>query len=80
MNIPDHINARWIDALGDEQLVQAEAELHAIFHEHETTEKARRGERYVLLQGPAVLVTAWHRWLQLSNATRSRGLAIHRRA
>lgn len=80
MIIPDRINARWVDGLGDEQLMQAESELHAIFREQETTEKARRGERYVLLQGPATLVTAWHRWLQLNNETRSRGLVVHRRA
>lgn len=80
MIIPDHINARWIDTLGDDQLMQAEAELHAIFHEEETSEKARKGERYALLQGPAPLVSAWHRWLLLNNETRSRGLVVHRRA
>lgn len=80
MNIPDHINARWIDTLGNDQLVQAEAELHAVFHQQESSEKARKGERYMLLQGPATLVSAWHRWLQVNNETRSRGLVVHRRA
>lgn len=80
MIIPAYINARWIDGLGDEQLLQAEAELHAVFDEQQTTEKARRGDRYILMQGPETLVTAWHRWLQLNNATRRRGLVIRRHA
>lgn len=78
MDIPDRINARWIATLGNDQLVKAEAELHAVFHKHEVIEKSRSGPRYVLLQGPAALVTAWHRWLLVSNETRHRGLVVHR--
>jgi hypothetical protein len=79
MNIPDHINSHWIASLEDKQLVSAEAELHAAFRTHETAEKRRSGARYVLLQGPAALVNAWHRWLLVSNETRNRGLVVHRR-
>lgn len=80
MNIPDYINARWIATLGDEQLMTAEAELHAKFRAAERAEKDRSGARYMLLQGPAALVTAWQRWLLVSNETRNRGLVVQRRA
>jgi hypothetical protein len=75
MTIPDHVNTRWIATLGDDQLMQAEAELHAAFRKQETVEKTRSGARYVLLQGPAALVNAWHRWLLVNNETRTRGLS-----
>jgi len=77
--MPDLINARWIATLADEQLMAAEAELHAEFREAEGRQKRRSGARYMLLEGPAALVTAWHRWLLVSNETRSRGLVVHRR-
>jgi len=77
MTIPDHINARWIATLGDDQLMTVEAELHAAFRTHEVSEKRRSGRRYMLLQGPATLVNAWHRWLLVSNETRDRGLVVH---
>jgi hypothetical protein len=80
MNIPDHINAHWLATLADEQLMTAEAELHATFRARERTEKDRSGARYILLQGPAALVNAWHRWLLVSNETRTRGLVVRRRA
>ncbi len=80
MKIPDHINGRWISTLGDDQLVTAEAELHAMFRLQESTEKTRSGGRYMLLQGPSDLVNAWQRWLLVNNATRSRGLVIHHHA
>jgi len=78
MNIPDRVNARWIATLGDDQLVTAEAQLHATFQSSERAEKQRSGGRYVLLQGPATLVHAWQRWLLVSNETRSRGLMVRR--
>jgi hypothetical protein len=74
MNIPDRINGRWVATLQDDQLVTADAELHAIFRAAERSEKDRAGARYVLLQGPATLVNAWQRWLLVNNETRSRGL------
>jgi hypothetical protein len=74
LTIPNHINAQWIATLADDQLIVAEAKLHAIFHKEEVSEKRRSGGRYKLLQGPAELVNAWHRWTMLSNATRRRGL------
>ena len=58
MKIPDHINARWIATLGDDQLMTVEAKLHADFRARERAEKGRSGARYMLLQGPATLVTA----------------------
>lgn len=80
MNIPNRINHRWIATLDNDQLMIAEAELHAVFRAHEQTEKRRKGARYMLLHGPATLVDAWQRWMLLSNATQSRGLMTHRRA
>lgn len=80
MKIPENINARWIATLGDDQLRRAEAQLHATFRASERVEKGRTGARYMLLQGPATLVTAWHRWLLVNNETRSRGLVVQHRA
>lgn len=76
MDIPNYVSARWVEALGNDQLLVAEAKLHAAFHTHETAEKRRAGARYVLLQGPATLVSAWHNWLLASNETRTRGLTV----
>jgi hypothetical protein len=80
MKIPDHVNARWMATLLDEQLITAEAELHAVFRRQESAEKTRAGARYMLLQGPSALVNAWQRWLLVSNETRSRGLLARHRA
>lgn len=76
MKIPDHVNSRWIATLGNDQLVEAEAQLHAVFHRRESVEKARSGSRYMLLQGPSELVNAWQRWLLVNNETRTRGLFV----
>ncbi len=76
MNIPDRVDAHWIAALGDDELVAADLQLHADFHELELAEKGRKGGRYVLLQSPAGVVNAWHRWALVNNETRSRGLAV----
>jgi len=78
MNIPDRVTARWMATLGDDQLMAAEAELHAAFRSSERAEKERSGARYMLLQGPAALVNAWQRWLLVSNETRNRGLVVRR--
>lgn len=78
MNIPQHVDTRWIATLGDEQLVSAEAQLRAQFRLQEREEKTRSGARYMLLQGPATLVNAWHRWVLVSNETKSRGLTVRR--
>ena len=80
MTIPDRIDARWIATLADEQLIKAESTLHADFHRQEVAEKKRTGSRYVLLQGPPLLVNAWLRWLLVSNATRTRGLVVNHQA
>jgi hypothetical protein len=79
MTIPDHINGRWIATLDNDQLVRAEAALHAAFRAEEKAAKARAGARYMLLQGPPALVSAWQRWMLLNNAAQTRGLAAHRR-
>ena len=80
MTFPDRVDARWIATLNNDQLMVAEAELHATFREHETVEKRRIGSRYVLLQGPTALVNAWLRWTLVNNETRARGLVVrHRR-
>ena len=76
VKIPDHVNARWCASLRDDQLIAAEARLHTDFRKQEKAEKARSGGRYILLQGPPELVTAWHRWLLVSNETRTRGLTV----
>jgi hypothetical protein len=76
VKIPDHVNARWAASLGDDQLIAAEAKLNADFRKQEKAEKARSGGRYILLQGSPELVTAWHRWLLVSNETRTRGLTV----
>ena len=65
--------------LGNDQLLAAEASLRTVFHSEETEEKARSGQRCVLLQGPATLVTAWHRWSLASNEMLTRGLVIPRK-
>jgi len=80
MPIPEHVNSRWIATLHDDQLVTAEAALHALFRQQEVAEKARSGTRYILLQGPPMLVNAWHRWILVSNAVKTRGLIVHHRA
>lgn len=80
MKIPDRINARWIATLVDDQLITAEAELHAVFRRQESAEKTRTGARYMLLQGPSDLVNAWQRWRLVNNETTKRGLAVHHRS
>jgi hypothetical protein len=78
MTIPDHVNARWIATLGNDQLLAAEEQLHADFHRHEVTERSRRGARYSLFQGPPLLVNAWLRWSLVNNETRTRRLRVKR--
>lgn len=80
MVLPEKVNARWIASLGNEQLVEAEAQLHAVFVKEEAAEKRRTGAKYIMLRGPESLVSAWHSWLLVSNATQSRGVGVHRRA
>jgi hypothetical protein len=79
MTLPDRVTASWIATLGNPQLVEAESHLHGEFAAEENHEKRRRGDRYVLLQGPEPLVTAWHRWLMVNNEMRLRGLVIRHR-
>ena len=79
MPIPNRINADWIATLGDDQLMDAEAQLRALFLTQETLEKHRRGARYAVLEGPEVLVTAWHRWVMVNNEARTRRLVVQQR-
>jgi hypothetical protein len=76
MLIPDRLNARWIATLGDDEVVAAEAQLYTDFRKRDAAERSRAGARYVLLQGPATLVTAWHRWGLLNNEARARQLVL----
>jgi hypothetical protein len=76
MTIPEQVNARWIATLRNDQLIAAEGKLHKTFRKQEVSEKSRAGARYVLLQGSPALVNAWHRWLLVSNETRTRGLVV----
>ncbi|HEV8447416.1 MAG TPA: hypothetical protein VGQ44_11360 [Gemmatimonadaceae bacterium] len=76
MMIPPRVDARWISTLGDTDLLVAERALHDDFRLREQKEKALRGGRYVLLNGPSTLVDAWQRWLLVSNAARARGLSV----
>ena len=76
MILPDRVTADWIATLEPGQLVAAETALHTEFVVAENREKARSGERYALLQGPAALVNAWLRWQLVTNEARSRGLVI----
>ena len=78
ISIPARLNARWIAALADEQLVSAEAQLYGDFRTHEIAERSRSGARYVLLEGSPALVTAWHQWVVVHNATCARGLRVER--
>lgn len=78
-DMPTHVSARWIAALGDEQLVAAEAHLYSAYHARELREKSRAGSRYVLLQGPSELVNAWQQWQLASNETRARGVIVRRK-
>ena len=80
MTIPSHVNARWLATLGDDQLVAAEAQMYADFRTREVTERRRAGSRYILLQGPAELVNAWHQWTLLNNEAKARGVTVSRSA
>lgn len=79
MLVPDRVTAGWIATLGNVQLETVESRLRGEFLDEESQEKARRGGRYALLQGPAALVNAWLKWQMVSNEARSRGLLIHHR-
>jgi hypothetical protein len=79
MTIPERLTADWITALGNGELVAVESDLHTEFLEEENQERRRRGDQYVLLQGPAALVNAWLRWLMVNNETRLRRLVVRHR-
>lgn len=78
--MPATVNAQWMATLGDEQLVAAEAHFYTVLRTRDIAEKIRTGSRYLLLQAPLDLDSAWHRWLLVNNETRARGVATqHRR-
>ena len=79
VKIPDKVNAAWVDSLGDAQLIIAEAALRKEFATEEIAEKERKGARYTMFRGPASLMTAWTRWLLVSNEAQVRRLAVKRR-
>ena len=78
MTIPEKVDASWIATLGNDRLLKAETQLHATFQKEEIAEKKRKGANYTMLRGPQSLVDAWLRWLLVNNATRTRGLVVHR--
>jgi len=78
--LPAQVNASWIATLGDKQLMEAEAALHAIFSKEELAEKKRAGARYQMMRGPESLMSAWQRWLLVNNEVRARNVPIHRKA
>ena len=80
MQIPERINGKWMSTLDDVAILDVERILHLDFREQDLLEKNKRGTRYRMLEGPAILVDAWMRWQAVSNETRRRGLLVHRRA
>jgi hypothetical protein len=78
MRIPAQVTTNWATTLPDDDLLKAEATLHATFTKEEKAEKKRRGDNYVMLRGPESLVMAWHRWLSVNNETTFRGLKVRR--
>ena len=78
MQIPERVNRKWISALQDAEVVEAESYLHADFRQQDAAEKTRRGTRYRLLQGPSTLVDAWMRWQLVNKEAAKRGLATQR--
>jgi hypothetical protein len=79
MEMPERITGKWIDSLGDEKLLQAEAALHKVFSKLDGQERKRLGNAYDLMRGPAELMSAWDRWTRVNTETRSRGLNPQRR-
>jgi hypothetical protein len=78
MLLPEKVNSRWIATLANDQLVEAEAQLHDVFLREEAAEKRRAGGRYTMLRGPESLISAWNRWVLVRNATESRGVGLRR--
>lgn len=78
--MPEQVTTNWATTLGDDDLLKAEAKLHAVFAKEEKAEKKRRGDNYVMMRGPESLVMAWHRWLSVNNETTFRGLKVRRGA
>lgn len=76
MNYPERIGASWLAGLTDAELQQAEWDLRSTFAQIESSEKARRGDRYDLMCGPPSLTNAWMRWSMVANAARARSLTL----
>ncbi|MFN8573873.1 MAG: hypothetical protein U0132_17580 [Gemmatimonadaceae bacterium] len=74
MKLPDKINGAWVMGLANDDLVEAEWQLHQLFTKLEVSEKKAMGSKYEMLRGSAELIMAWQRWGLVSSAVRSRGL------
>ena len=74
MELPERINASWVESLADADLVRIESQLHDVFNLAETEERRVQGGKYSLTRGSAELMLAWQRWNMVSLATRARGL------
>jgi hypothetical protein len=80
MRLPALINALWIDALPDNDLLEAESRLHAKFFKLEQAQKKLRGDKYMLFRGPVEVTDAWDRWARVNNAMYVRRLSPRRTA
>jgi hypothetical protein len=76
MTLPERIDSRWIEAQTDEELRDAEHELNVLYQKQSAVEQARRGERYNLMQGSEILMSAWGRWSMIRSAMAARGLRL----
>ena len=80
MRVPETISHKWIGALSDTDLVEAEGRLRAQLGVIERREKKVWGGKYELMRGPADLLNAWDRWTRVNRATRERGLSAKSRS
>jgi hypothetical protein len=79
MKMPERVNAEWVSSLSDKHLEEAAATLHAVFEKEDNAERKRAGEEYRMLRGPESLISAWMRWLMVTNEQAERRTPLHRR-
>lgn len=71
---PERLSLAWMDSLSDADLIDVEYTARAKFYLLERREKKVRGDKYLLMRGPAELMDAWDRWSRILSATRDRSL------
>jgi hypothetical protein len=74
MILPDKITYDWMGTLDNESLLAAELRLHEVFADEEAVQRRLLGQRYELMRGPEVLMTAWDRWSRVNTESRRRKL------